>query len=128
MTEEKTNTANQVVNALKAIVISVLCQGYNKSSFLVINHIQYIKNIQTVNNPERYISSIAKKLFPNEEVFKKKSEDLDMKYKDGLLSKMKELYEMYYKIAQEVTSQKRKTISESEAIEILEDILWEDAL
>ena len=90
---------SQVIDALKAIVRSALCQGFNKSSYLVTNQIQYIKNIQTANNPEKYISSVAKKLFPDETTIIKKSEYLKSKYRDDLLSKFEELYILYDKRA-----------------------------
>ena len=41
----ESNTIDIVIDALKAIVKSALCQGFSKTSYLVINHIKYIKNI-----------------------------------------------------------------------------------
>ena len=121
------NTVNEVKDALIAIVRSALCQGFNKSSYLVTNHIQYIKNIQTANKPERYIISVAKKLFPDEKTIIEKSDYLKQKYRDDLLSKFETLYALYNKIAREAVSQKngyaKKTISETEANEILDELL-----
>jgi hypothetical protein len=127
MESQQTNTVNEVKDALIAIVRSALCQGFNKSSYLVTNHIQYIKNIQTANKPEGYIISVAKKLFPDEKTIIEKSNYLKQKYRDDLLSKFKTLYALYNKIAQEAISQKngyaKKTISEAEANEILDELL-----
>ena len=128
MESQQTNTVNEVKDALIAIVRSALCQGFNKSSYLVTNHIQYIKNIQTANKPERYIISVAKKLFPDEKTIIEKSNYLKQKYRDDLLSKFETLYALYNKIAREAVSQKRdgyakKTISEDEANEILDELL-----
>lgn len=119
---------NKVIDTLRAVIKSALCQGFSKTNYLITNHIQYIKNIKAADNPERYISSIAKKLFPNEETFIKKSKYLKQKYRDDLLSKFEELYKLYYKIAQEALSQKKKTISEPEANEIIEDLLWDEPM
>ena len=115
---------SQVINALKAIVRLALCQGFNKSSYLVTNHIQYIKNIQTANNPEKYISSVAKKLFPDETTIIKKSEYLKSKYRDDLLSKFEELYILYDKIAREAIFQGKKSISVIDADKILKELLF----
>ena len=61
----ESNIINKVIDALRAIVKSALCQGFSKTSYLVINHIKYIKNIRTADDSKRYISFIAKKLFPD---------------------------------------------------------------
>ena len=123
----ESTTVNKVIDALKAVVKSALCQGFNKTNYLITNHIQYIKNIKTANDPERYILSVAKKLFPDEEAIINKSKYLKQKYRDDLLSKFEELYEIYYKIARDQRDQKKmvRTISESEANNILEDLLWD---
>ena len=123
----ESTTVNKVIDALKAIVKSALCQGFSKTNYLITNHIQYIKNIKTANDPERYILSVAKKLFPDEEAIINKSKYLKQKYRDDLLSKFEELYEIYYNIARDQRDQKKmvKTISESEANNILEDLLWD---
>jgi hypothetical protein len=123
----ESTTVNKVIDALKAVVKSALCQGFSKTNYLITNHIQYIKNIKTANDPERYISSVAKKLFPDEEAIINKSKYLKQKYRDDLLSKFEELYEIYYNIARDQRDQKKmvKTISESEANNILEDLLWD---
>jgi hypothetical protein len=123
----ESTTVNKVIDALKAIVKSALCQGFSKTNYLITNHIQYIKNIKTANDPERYILSVAKKLFPDEEAIINKSKYLKQKYRDDLLSKFEELYEIYYKIARDQRDQKKmvRTISESEANNILEDLLWD---
>ena len=40
-TQEK--CADKVVNALKALVKTALCNGFSKTSYLVTDHIKYIK-------------------------------------------------------------------------------------
>ena len=117
------NTIDKVIDALKAIVRSALCQGFSKTSYLVINHIKYIKNIRTADDPERYISFIAKKLFPDDVAFLKRFEYIESKYKDDLLFRFKELYAIYLKIAREDLPQ-RKNISEAEADDILAELLF----
>src|ERR1051325_8949826 len=114
------NSIDKVIDALKAIIRSALCQGFSKTSYLVINHIKYIK---TADDPERYISFIAKKLFPDDVAFLKRFEYIELKYKDELLFKFKELYAIYLKIAQEKLPQ-RKNISEAEADDILAELLF----
>ena len=120
----ESKTINEVINALKAIVRTALCQGFSKTSYLVINHIKYIKNIQSADEPERYISFVAKKLFPDEIAVMKKFEYIKLKYKDDLLYRFEELYTLYHKIARENVPQPKKNISETEAEDILAELLF----
>jgi hypothetical protein len=119
----ESNTINRVTDALKAIVRSALCQGFSKSSYLVTNHIKYIKNIRSADNPERYLSFIAKKLFPDEVTILRKFEQIELKYKDDLLFRFKELYAIYLEIARAEIPQ-RKNISETDADDILAELLF----
>ena len=86
----ESNTIDKVINALKAIVRLALCQGFSKTSYLVINYIKYIKNIRTADDPERYISLIAKKLFPDEATTLKRFENIqsNIKRKVNVISRM----------------------------------------
>src|SRR5205814_8315661 len=63
-TQEK--CADKVVNALKALVKTALCNGFSKTSYLVTDHIKYIKKIESSDNPETYIRFTTRKLFSNE--------------------------------------------------------------
>jgi hypothetical protein len=119
----ESNTINKVIDALKAIVRIALLQGFSKTSYLVTNHIKYIKNIRNADDPVRYISFVAKKLFPDEISILKKFEQIELKYKDELLFRFKELYAIYLEIAREKPPQ-RKNISEAEADNILSELLF----
>ena len=119
----ESNTIDKVIDALRAIVKSALCQGFSKTSYLVINHIKYIKNIWTADDPERYISFIAKKLFSDEATTLKRFDYIQSKYKDTLLFRFQELYSIYLKLARENLPQ-RKNISEAEADNILAELLF----
>ena len=55
--------ADKIIDALKAVVKSALCQGFTKTSFLVRDHIKYIKKIQSANDPELHIIYTAKSYF-----------------------------------------------------------------
>ena len=69
-TQEK--CADKVVNALKALVKTALCNGFSKTSYLVTDHIKYIKKIRSSDNPEAHIRFTARKLFPNEPAYLEK--------------------------------------------------------
>ena len=120
------NTVEKVIDALKAIIKTALCQGFSKTSYLVTNHIKYIKNIRSADNPERYISFVAKKLFPDEITILKKFEHIELKYKDELLFRFKELYRIYLELAREfkIPQQEKKPISETEADDIIAELLF----
>ena len=119
----ESNTIDKVIDALKAIVKLALCQGFSRKSYLVINHIKYIKNIRTADDPKRYISFIVKKLFPNEATTLKRFEYIQSKYKDTLLFRFQELYTIYLKLAREEPPQ-RKNIFKAEVDNILAELLF----
>lgn len=123
-TMDATTSTNQVIDALKAVIKSALCQGFSTTSYLVTNHIKYIKNIQLADNPERYILYTAKKLFPDNDAVIKKSEYIKAKYRDNLLQRFEELYTLYQNIIQENRTMTKRTISEIEADNILEELLY----
>jgi hypothetical protein len=122
-----TTEVNTIIDALKAIIKSALCQGFNPTSYLVTNHIRYIKSIQSANNPKRYIYYTAKKLFPTDENGKaiaKKFEYIRERYHGDLLQRFEELYTLYQNIIQENKDTiVKKPISNIEADKILEDLL-----
>jgi len=63
------SNADKIVDALKAVVKLALCQGFTKISFLVCDHIKYIKKIQSANDSELHVIYTAKKLFHNAEAY-----------------------------------------------------------
>jgi hypothetical protein len=113
--------ADKIIDALKELVKSALCQGFNKTSYLVRDHIKYIKKIQFANDSESCIIYTAKKLFPNEETYYEKIEKVHTKYEGELLAKFEKIYELYYGLSKS-TPQKRK-ITSTEADSILADLL-----
>ncbi|GBB99481.1 hypothetical protein RclHR1_35390001 [Rhizophagus clarus] len=57
----------EIIEALKNVILADLRDGYDKESYLIKNHVNYIKKIESANNPEGYIHYTAKKLLPNKE-------------------------------------------------------------
>ena len=117
---EPSVVVKQNINALKAIIKAALCQGFSKTSYLVANHIKYIKNIQSTDNLVRYITFVAKRLFPDENTYTKKCEQIKLKYKGDLLCKFEELFAFYHRIA----IKKRVAISDTEADSIIAELLF----
>ena len=97
ITQEK--CADKVVNALKALVKTALCNGFSKTSYLVTDHIKYIKKIESSDNPEAYIRFTARKLFPNEPAYLEKIKKIHAKYQDDVLSRFEDLYTLYYQLS-----------------------------
>ena len=93
-TQEK--CADKVVNALKALVKTALCNGFSKTSYLVTDHIKYIKKIESRDNPEAHIRFTARKLFPNELAYLEKIKKIYAKYQNDVLSRFEDLYTLYY--------------------------------
>ena len=114
--------ANEIIYILKALVKSAICQGFSKTSFLVRDHVKYIKKIQSHNDPELHIIYTAKKLFPNEEAYLEKIEKIHAKYEGEVLSNFEELYGLYYKLSKE-RPQRRQKVTAVEANNILAELL-----
>ena len=119
ITQEK--HADKVVNALKALVKTALCNGFSKTSYLITDHIKYIKKIHSSDNPEAYIRFTARKLFPNEPAYLEKIEKIHAKYQDDVLSRFEDLYALYYQLSKELP--KRRKITSTEADDILAELL-----
>ena len=119
ITQEK--HADKIVNALKALVKTALCNGFSKTSYLVTDHIKYIKKIHFSDNPEAHIRFTARKLFPNELTYLEKVEKIHAKYRDDVLSRFKDLYTLYYQLSKELP--KRRKITSTEADDILAELL-----
>ena len=119
ITQEK--YADKVVNALKALVKMALCNGFSKTSYLVTDHITYIKRILSNDNPEAYIRATARKLFPNDQTYLEKIEKIHAKYRDDVLSRFEDLYTLYYQLSKELP--KRRKITSTEADDILAELL-----
>ena len=113
--------ANKIIDALKALVKSAICQGFGKHSFLVRDHIKYIKKIEASNDPEMNVIYTAKKLFPNEVAYLEKIEKIHVKYNGDVLSKFEELYALYYQLSKE--KPQRRKVSLTEAEDILAELL-----
>ena len=120
------NTVEKVIDTLKAIIRTALCQGFSKTSYLVTNHVKYIKNIQSADNPERYLLFVAKKLFLDEITVMSKFRHIKLKYKDDLLYRFEELYTIYLELAREtkMPQPEKKNITETEADDIIAELLF----
>ena len=119
ITQEK--CAEKVVNALKSLVKMALCNGFSKTSYLIIDHIKYIKKIKSKDNPEAYIRFTARKLFPNESAYLEKIEKIHAKYQDDVLFRFEDLYTLYYQLSKELP--KRRKITSTAADDILAELL-----
>ena len=113
--------ANKIIDALKALVKSAICQGFGKHSFLVHDHIKYIKKIEASNDPEMHVIYTAKKLFPNEVAYLEKIKKIHVKYNGDVLFKYEELYALYYQLSKE--KPQRRKVSLTEAEDILAELL-----
>jgi hypothetical protein len=122
ITIQKTHSI-QILDALKALIVIALQEGFSKTSFLVRDHIKYVKRIQSADDPELYVIFTAKKLFPNDEAYYEKIEKIHTRYegKQELTSLFERLYDLYYNISKEKPV--RRKISSNEAEEILEELL-----
>src|SRR5947208_8398542 len=119
ITQEK--HVDKIVNALKALMKMALCNRFSKNSHLIMDHIKYIKKIQSSDNPEAYIRFTARKLFPNEPAYLEKIKKIHAKYQDDVLSRFENLYTLYYQLFKELP--KRHKITSTEANDILAELL-----
>ena len=122
----ESNIVEKVTDALKAIIRTALCQGFSKTSYLITNHVKYIKNIQSADNSERYLLFVARKLFPDEITILRKFEHIRLRYKDDLLYRFEELYTIYLALVREnkMSQPEKKNITETEADDIIAELLF----
>ena len=120
---KQNKVSDQIISALRELVITALQSGYNKSSYLVCDHVKYIKNIQTTDDPELYVRRTAKKLFPTDESYYEKVEKINQKFNDKtkLLTSFWQLYLLYHTISKEHLE--RRIITADEAENILDSLL-----
>src|SRR5215813_7998820 len=109
----------EIVDTLKAIILTALRDGYSKDSYLIKNHIRYIKKIESANNPEGYIRYTAKKMLPNKESHAEKIAEIQAKYPNNpdLAFRIIKVYDLYNNIPKEAPP--RRKITENEAEDIL---------
>ena len=113
--------AEKIIDILKALVHSAICWGFSKTSFLVRDHVKYIKKIQSANDPELHIRYTAKKLFPNEEEYYEKVQKVHTRYEGDILNHFDELYALYYKLSKGTIQRRKRTPIEADSI--LADLL-----
>jgi hypothetical protein len=116
-----------IIDALKAVILTALRDGYNKESYLIKNHVRYIKNIESANNPEGYIRYIAKKTLPNKESHAEKVAEIQAKYATNpeLAFRIIKVYDLYAHIPKDAPPRRR--LNEEEAETILAELLSNDA-
>ena len=109
----------EIIKALKGVILAGLQDGYGKESYLIKNHVNYIKKIESANNPEGYIRYTAKKLLPNEESYYEKTAKIRAKYSHNpdLAFKIIKFYDLYNHIPKETPL--RRKLNENEAENIL---------
>ena len=115
--------SDEIISALKELIIIALQSGFNKTSYIVTDHVKYIKKIQTADDPEAFVKYTAKKLFPNNESYNGKLRHISDKYQDklDLLAAFKKLYRLYYTLPQ--SNLVKRNITADEAEKILDSLL-----
>jgi hypothetical protein len=114
---------SEITDALKAVILTALQDEYGKESYLIKNHVRYIKKIESANNPEGYIRYTAKKLLPNKESYSEKVADIQAKYSSNpdLAFRIIKVYDLYNNIPKEAPP--RRKLTENEAENVLAELL-----
>ncbi|GBC36330.2 hypothetical protein GLOIN_2v1790405 [Rhizophagus irregularis DAOM 181602=DAOM 197198] len=83
-------TVPKIIRALKDTIVVALVSGFSKTSYLVQDHVKYIKRIQTANSPVSYVKFVARKLFPDNAAYTAKIAKIRESYKNkqALLDKL----------------------------------------
>ena len=119
--EIETDFVAQIKLAIKAVILDALCEGFSETSFLITDHVKYLRKLESSVNPERYIITIGNMLFSDQEAYEKRIQSVHTKYSDTLALKFEELYQLYYTISRERSW--RQTLSMPEAEKILDNLL-----
>ena len=86
-------------NALTKVVKTALRK---KHDYLAKTYYSYLRILENEKNPDTYIRGLARRLIPNEDVYKERLEKYQKKYFDiDVYTSLEELYKIYYIIAEE---------------------------
>jgi len=109
---ESDKTILEIIDALKDIVIIALMSGFSKTSYLVQDHVKYIKRIKTAKSPISYVKFVARKLFPGDkeardQAYAAKIAKVRESYKNkpALLPKFEALFVLYYDLIKDSASE-----------------------
>ncbi|PKC53758.1 hypothetical protein RhiirA1_475452 [Rhizophagus irregularis] len=112
-------TVLKIIHALKDTIVVALVSGFSKTSYLIQDHVKYIKRIQTARSPVSYVKFVARKLFPDNAAYTAKIAKIRESYKNkqALLNKLKALFELYYNNATKdsSTGPPKRAITKNEA-------------
>ncbi|CAB4395515.1 unnamed protein product [Rhizophagus irregularis] len=111
-------TVPKIIRALKDTIVVALVSGFSKTSYLVQDHVKYIKRIQMANSPVSYVKFVARKLFPDNVAYTAKIAKIRESYKNkqALLDKLEALFELYYNATKDSsTGPPKQAITKNEA-------------
>ena len=118
-------TVLRIIRALKDTVVVALTSGFSKTSYLVQDHVRYIKRIQTAKSPVSYVKFVARKLFPDDAAYTTKIAKIRESYKNkqALLDKLEALFELYYNVTKDSSTGPPKHVTVNEAEKTLAELL-----
>ncbi|GBC36534.1 uncharacterized protein OCT59_002842 [Rhizophagus irregularis] len=119
-------TVLKIIRALKDTIVVALVSGFSKTSYLVQDHVKYIKRIQMANSPVSYVKFVARKLFPDNAAYTAKIAKIRESYnnKQALLDKLEVLFELYYNVTKDSsTGPPKRAITKNEAEKTLTELL-----
>ncbi|CAG8774358.1 16254_t:CDS:1 [Rhizophagus irregularis] len=119
-------TVLKIIRALKDTIVVALVSGFSKTSYLVQDHVKYIKRIQTAKSPVSYVKFVARKLFPDNAAYTAKIAKIHESYKNkqALLDKLEALFELYYNVTKDSsTGPPKRAVTMNEAEKTLAELL-----
>ncbi|UZO00542.1 uncharacterized protein OCT59_011665 [Rhizophagus irregularis] len=119
-------TVLKIIHALKDTIVVTLVSGFSKTSYLVQDHVKYIKRIQTAKSPVSYVKFVARKLFPDNAAYTAKIAKIRESYKNkqALLNKLEALFELYYNVTKDsLTGPPKQAVTMNEAEKTLAELL-----
>ncbi|POG74895.1 hypothetical protein GLOIN_2v1824814 [Rhizophagus irregularis DAOM 181602=DAOM 197198] len=119
-------TVLKIIRALKDTIVVALVSGFSKTSYLVQDHVKYIKRIQTAKSSVSYVKFVARKLFPDNAAYTAKIAKIRESYKNkqALLDKLEALFELYYNVTKDsLTGSPKRAVTMNEAEKTLTELL-----
>ncbi|GBC27833.2 hypothetical protein GLOIN_2v1878851 [Rhizophagus irregularis DAOM 181602=DAOM 197198] len=119
-------TVPKIIRALKDTIVIALVSGFSKTSYLIQDHVKYIKRIQMANSPVSYVKFVARKLFPDNAAYTAKIAKICESYKNkqALLDKLEAFFELYYNVTKDSsTGPPKRAITKNEAEKTLTELL-----
>lgn len=88
-----------IKKATYEVIKTAIEAGFDENSNFIRFYLRCAKDLRDSSNPEFYVEKISPKIFPDDDTWLAKRNDISLKYKGRLREDLIKLYELYYNLA-----------------------------